>query len=154
RGLAALGVAQIGRDHAELALELVERVERVGREARDRGVQPATRDDHQWEAGTDLLIVDTDVALVIKRHGSLSLHSVVLRVRSHTAQTREPREFAERHRGAAPRLCRYSCTRSGAAGQGWHQPGEAFPWAACQSSTGNGRVTMLELRLLSVIHGL
>ena len=31
RGLAALGVAQIRRDHAELVLELVERVERVGR---------------------------------------------------------------------------------------------------------------------------
>src|SRR4030095_14844233 len=46
------------------------------------------------------------------------------RVRSHIAQTREPLEFSERHRCAAPRLCGYSCTRSGAAGQGWHQPGE------------------------------
>src|SRR5262245_24730830 len=75
-------------------------------------------------------------------------------VRSRIAQTREPREFAERHRCAAPRLCGYSCTRSGAAGQDWHQPGEAFPWASCQSSTGNGWVTMLELCLLSVIHSL
>src|SRR5262245_38632659 len=153
-GLAALGIAQIGRDHAELVLELVERVERVGREARDRGVQPATGDDQQREAGTNLLIVDADVAFLVKWHGSLSLHSVVFCVRSRIAQTREPRECAERHRCAAPRLCGYSCTRSGAAGQDWHQPGEAFPWASCQSSTGKGWVTMLELRLLSVIHGL
>jgi hypothetical protein len=72
RGLAALGVAQIGCDHAELVLKLLHRVERVGREARDRGVQPAAGDDHQREAGTDLLIVDADVALFVKRHGSLS----------------------------------------------------------------------------------
>src|SRR5438128_7626849 len=124
RGLAALGVAQIGRDNAELALELVERVERVGREARDRGVQPATGDDQQREAGTDLLIVDADVALLIQWHGSLSSHSVVFHVRSHIAQTREPLECSERHRCAAPRLYGDSCTRSGAAGQGWHQPGE------------------------------
>src|SRR2546430_479395 len=96
RGLAALGVAQIGRDHAELALELVERVERVGREARDRGVQPAAGDDQQREAGTDLLIVDADVALLIQWHGRLSLHSVVFRVRSHIAQTREPLECSAR----------------------------------------------------------
>src|SRR6266852_2351616 len=81
RGLAALGVAQIGRDHAELALELVERVERVGREARDRGVQPATGDDQQREAGTDLLIVDANVALLIQWHSSLSLHSLVFKER-------------------------------------------------------------------------
>src|SRR5215470_15301609 len=103
RGLTALGVAQIGRDHAELALELVARVERVGREARDRGVQPATGDDQQREARTDLLIVDANVAFLIKWHDSLSLHSVVFRVRSHIAQTREHLEFSERHRWAAPR---------------------------------------------------
>jgi len=54
----------------------------------------------------------------------LSWHRVVFRVRSHIAQTREPLEFSERHGCAAPLLCGYSCTRSGAAGQGWHQPGE------------------------------
>src|SRR6266446_3599558 len=124
RGLAALGVAQIGRDHAALALELVERVERVGREARHRGVQPATGDDQQREAGTDLLIVDADVALLIQWHGRLSLHSVVFRGRSPIAQPREPLECSERHGCAAPLLCGYSCTRSGAAGQDWRQPGE------------------------------
>ena len=65
RGLATLGVAQVRRDYAELVLELLHGVERVGREARDRRVQPATGDDHQREAGADLLIVDADVALFI-----------------------------------------------------------------------------------------
>jgi hypothetical protein len=45
----------------------------------------------------------------------LSWHRVVFRVRSHIAQTREPLEFSERHGCAAPLLCGYSCTRSGAA---------------------------------------
>src|SRR5215813_3105646 len=54
----------------------------------------------------------------------LSWHRVVCRVCSPIAQTREPLKFAERHACAAPLLCGYSCTRSGAAGQGWHQPGE------------------------------
>src|SRR4029434_6760979 len=108
----------------------------------------------QREAGTSLLIVDADVALVIQRHESLSLHSVVFRVRSHIAQTREPLELSSRHGCAAPLprdgvgggrpaerapvprvcdggggtaerapfLCGDSCTRLGAAGQGWHQP--------------------------------
>src|SRR5882762_3481720 len=78
---------------------------------------------------TDLLIVDADVALLIQRHGSLSLHSVAFRGRSPIAQTREPLELSERYGCAAPRLYGDSCTRSGAAGQGWHQPGEAS--AAC-----------------------
>src|SRR5262249_39291688 len=49
---------------------------RVPREARDRGVQPATGDDQQREAGPDLLIVDADVTFLIQWHDSLSLHSV------------------------------------------------------------------------------
>ena len=50
----------------------------------------------------------------------LSWHRVVFRVRSPIAQTREPLKFSERHGCAAPLLCGYSCTRSGAAGQGSH----------------------------------
>jgi len=66
-------------------------------------------------------------------------------VRSPIAQTRELLELSERHGCAAPLprdgvggghpvsqasfLCGDSCTRFGAAGQGWHQPGEAS--AAC-----------------------
>jgi len=82
------------------------------------------------------------------------LSSVVFGGRVRLDEPREPLEESSRHGGAAPLLFGDSCTRSGAAGQGRRQPGEAFPWASGQSSTGNGRVTMLELRLLSVIHGL
>src|SRR6266446_6154375 len=96
-GLAAIGVAQIRRDNAVLALELLHRVEGVVREARDRGVQPAAGDDQQREAGADLLIVDADVTLFVERHDSLSLHSVVFRVRSRIAQTREHLESSSRH---------------------------------------------------------
>src|SRR5262249_6624620 len=80
-------------------------------------------------AGARLLVADADVALIIKRHGSLSLHSVVFCGRSPIAPTREPRECSARHGGAAPRLGGDSCTRSGAPGPGWNQPGEAS--AAC-----------------------
>ena len=69
RRLAALGVAQIGRDNPEFALELVERVERVGREARDRRVQPAAGNDHQREAGAGLFVIDAGVAFFEERHG-------------------------------------------------------------------------------------
>jgi len=53
----------------------------------------------------------------------------VFRGRSPIAQTREPLELSERYGCAAPLLCGDSCTRFGAAGQAWHQPGEAS--AAC-----------------------
>src|SRR5207244_2033420 len=94
-----------------------------GREARDRGVQSATRDDQQREAGPDLLIVDADGALLIEWHSSLSLHSVVFWGCSRRDTQHEYQASAERHADAAPRLCGHSCTRSGAAGQGWHPPG-------------------------------
>jgi hypothetical protein len=56
---AAIGIAQIGRDDAELALELVERVERMGRrKPRDGRVQPAAGDDQQRKAGTGLFKVN------------------------------------------------------------------------------------------------
>ena len=145
-GLAAVGVAQVRRDAAVLALELLHRVEGVVREARERGVQPATGDDHQREAGADLLVVDADVALFIKWHGSLSLHSVVFRGRSRIDQTREPLESLKRHRCAAPLLCGYSCTRSGVAGQGWHQQdGIDFhrQWLATRRRAGQLIATLL-----------
>jgi len=68
-GFAAIGVAQIHRDNAVLALELVHRVEGVVREARDRGVQPAPGDHQQREAGADLLVMNTDFAFFVERHG-------------------------------------------------------------------------------------
>ena len=47
-------------------------------------------------------------------------------------EPREPLESSSRHGCAAHRLFGDSCTRSGAAGQGWRQPGEAFPWGRCR----------------------
>ena len=61
------------------------RVEGVVCEARDCGVQPTTGDDQEREAGTNLLIVDADVAVLIKWHGSLSLHNVVFYRRARSA---------------------------------------------------------------------
>jgi hypothetical protein len=86
----------------------------VGREARDRGVQPAAGDDQQRETGADLLIVDADVAFLIKRHGSLSfchcvgrgarsapsLHSVVFCVRSRLDKQRQSLASLLRHYSA------------------------------------------------------
>src|SRR2546422_8041023 len=40
------------------------------------GVQASTGGDQQREAGASLLVADADVALVVERHGSLSLPSV------------------------------------------------------------------------------
>src|SRR5438093_2050641 len=68
-GLATLGVAQIGRDNAKLALELVEWVERVRREPRDRRVEPATGDHQQREARAGLFVMDANLASFKERHG-------------------------------------------------------------------------------------
>src|SRR5262249_38765103 len=72
-GLATLGVAQIGRDNAKLTLELVEWVERVRREPRDRRVEPATGDHQQREARADLFVMDANLASLIEWHGFFSL---------------------------------------------------------------------------------
>jgi len=71
--LAAIGVAQIRRNNAVLALELLQRVEGVIGEARDRGVQTAAGDDHQREAGAGLFVMDANVAFFENRHGNSSL---------------------------------------------------------------------------------
>src|SRR4051812_8161046 len=79
-GLAALGIAQIRRDNAKLAFELVKRVEGVGREPRDRRVEPATGDDQQRKAGADLFVMDANVAFFVERHRTLLAQcDVVLR---------------------------------------------------------------------------
>src|SRR5262252_8099576 len=72
-GLATLGVAQIGRDNAKLTLALVEWVERVRREPRDRRVEPATGDHQQREARADLFVMDANLASLIEWHGFFSL---------------------------------------------------------------------------------
>ena len=73
RGLAGVGIAQIGDDDAVFVLELLHRVEGMGLETCDRRVQPAARDDHQREAGADLLVVDANIASFVERHVSSSL---------------------------------------------------------------------------------
>jgi hypothetical protein len=65
-GLAALGIAQIRRDDAVPALELVERVERMGRQARDRRIEAAAGDDQQRKAGTGLFVMDANVAFFME----------------------------------------------------------------------------------------
>ena len=118
-GLAAVGVALVHRDAAELVLELLHRVDHRGRPVADAGVQAPTGGDQQREAGARLLVADADVALVIERHGSLSLSSVVCCVRSRIDQTRESLESLERHESATearPRLHRLPCVRRPAYG--------------------------------------
>src|SRR5262249_2155356 len=69
----ALGVAQIRRDAAVLALELFDGVERrVPGEEGVRRVQPPAGDQQQWEAGANIGVVDPDVASLVERHGSPS----------------------------------------------------------------------------------
>src|ERR1700756_2052969 len=67
-GLAALGVAQIGRDNAKLALELVEWVERGRCEPRASRVEAAAGENHQGEARADLFVMDANLASLIERH--------------------------------------------------------------------------------------
>src|SRR5262245_64886790 len=71
-GLAARCVAQVGRDTAVLVLEFLDRVERrpVRHEVDGRVLTPAG-DDEQGEAGAVLLVVNADLALLVKRHGVL-----------------------------------------------------------------------------------
>ena len=66
--LAALGVAQIGGNDAELVREFVEWVERMRLQARDGRVEPTARDHQQRKPGPGLLVMDADVALFIERH--------------------------------------------------------------------------------------
>ena len=103
-GLAAVGVALVHRDAAEVVLELLHRVDHRGRPVADAGVQAPTGGDQQREAGAGLLVADADVALFVERHGSLSLHSVVFCGRSRIDQTREHLESSSRH-GRGMRRC-------------------------------------------------
>jgi hypothetical protein len=78
-GFAAIGVALVHRDDAEVVFERLGRVEHRGRPVADPRVQASARRDQQRKPGADLLVADADVALLIKRHGSLSLHTNVPR---------------------------------------------------------------------------
>ena len=76
-GFAAIGVALVHRDNAEVVFQGLGRVEHGGRPVADPRVQAAAGGDQQWEAGTGLLVADADVAFLIKRHGSFPLQCLV-----------------------------------------------------------------------------
>ena len=65
---AAIGVALVHGDAAEVVLEHLHRVEHRGRPVADAGVQAAARGDQQRKAGAGFLIADADVAFLIERH--------------------------------------------------------------------------------------
>src|SRR5687768_14133258 len=62
-GLAAVGVALVHRDAAEVILEFFHGVDYRGRPVTDAGVQTPTGRDQQWESGASLFVADADVAL-------------------------------------------------------------------------------------------
>ena len=102
-GLAAIGVALVHRDAAEVVRECFHGVDHRGRPVADAGVQAPTGGDQQWEAGASLLVADADVALVIERHGSLSLPSVVCCGRARLDEPREPLESSRHYSATAAR---------------------------------------------------
>jgi hypothetical protein len=71
-GLAAIGIALVHGDAAEVVLELFHRIENGGLPVADTRIQSAARDDQQREAGADLLIANANVTPLIERHGTLS----------------------------------------------------------------------------------
>src|SRR5882672_12557663 len=74
RGLAAVRIALIHRDAAEVALERFHRVEHRGRPVAHAGVQAPAGSDEQWEARANHLVADADVTLFIEWHGRLLRH--------------------------------------------------------------------------------
>src|SRR5262249_41138947 len=70
-GFAAGGIALVHGDAAEVALELLHRVDDSGLPIADPRVQAAARGDQQRKAGADLLVADADIAFFIEREGSL-----------------------------------------------------------------------------------
>src|SRR5512135_3654672 len=70
-GLAAIGVALVHGDAAEVVLELFHRIDDGVRPVADARVQSAARDDEQRKAGADVLIADANVTSLIERHRNL-----------------------------------------------------------------------------------
>src|ERR1700733_13425248 len=69
-GLAAVRVALIHCDTAELVLEDFHRIEDGIRPIAHPGVQASAGCDKQWEAVAGLLIADANIAFLVERHGS------------------------------------------------------------------------------------
>jgi hypothetical protein len=100
RGLTALGVAQIRRDNAVFVPELLEGVERVGREPRDRRIQPAAGKHQQRKAGTNLIVMDANIAFFVERHRILLAQcGVILCLRAHLDHPGAYRSARPRERG-------------------------------------------------------
>src|SRR5262249_58946912 len=69
--LAAIGIALVHRDAAEVVLEFFHRVNHRGRPVADARIETAAGSNQQREAGADLLVADANFTLFIERHGSL-----------------------------------------------------------------------------------
>src|SRR5262249_39779484 len=87
RGLAAVRVALVHRDAAEVVLERFHRVEHRGRPVAHARVQAPTGRDEQREARADHLVADPNITFFVERHGGLLRHLrgasyVIGRVRS------------------------------------------------------------------------
>jgi hypothetical protein len=71
RGLAAIGVAEVGEDAAVLSLELLDRVEGARNQAGHPRVQSPAGDQQQRKTGTRLVIGDANAAFFVEGHASL-----------------------------------------------------------------------------------
>src|SRR5262249_2149226 len=112
-GIAAIGVALVHGDAAEVVLELFHRIENGGLPVSDARIQSAAGGDQQREAGADLLIANANVAPLTERHGHLPrlrkpVYSISASHREHPKPAKSPMQFAfEQVRGVRR-------TRSGA----------------------------------------
>src|SRR5215469_11389809 len=70
RRLAAIGISLVHRDAAEVVLERLRRVEDRGWPVADPRIQATAGGDQKREAGAGLLVADTNVTLLVKRHSS------------------------------------------------------------------------------------
>jgi len=86
-GLPVVGVAQVRRDAAVLALELRDRVKRITQRG-DRRVQSSAGDQEQREAGTRLLVADADAAFFVEPHRGSCCPRALLSKRAGGSQRR------------------------------------------------------------------
>ncbi len=114
--LAAIGVAQVGDDAAELVAEFLHRAERMCLvEAADRRVQPAARNDQQRQTRARLFIVNANVAFFVERHGCFLPTASVPRVAS--GRKDETGGRAVRQQASVP-ICDPAFRRADAAARG------------------------------------
>ena len=68
-GFAAIRVALVHRDAAEIVFEGLRGIEHGSGPIADTGVQTAAGGDQQRETGAGFLVADADVAFFVERHG-------------------------------------------------------------------------------------